>query len=263
MTTQAKINANRSNAVRSTGPNTANGKSHSRLNALRSGVYATDRLLPGEDAEAYEAQATKWFNFFEPVGPVDELLTDVVIGDLWRLGRVNGAEDNALRNVENLLYLNDHENTWLSEINGDEIAQRLRAMTLQDEADKSGDAVSTETLNDPPRVKKRAPLGCILLGAYAPHRETAFADLDRQRRRIVKDILRNSELLVAAKQRRNKVAPAATIHELRPSRKNSRIPLALAATAEVLGGSADITKEDAFPDAGPPAHSPQNDENGE
>ena len=259
MATKAKINANRSNAARSTGPNTANGKRHSRLNALRSGVYATVRLLPGEDAEAYEAQATDLFNYFEPVGPVHELLTDEMIDDWWKLGRVKAAEDTALRNVANLLYLNDHEDTWLDEFNGDVIAQKLRAMTVQDEADDSGDATSTKNVDAPIRPKNRPPLRCIMLAAYAPHRETALVDSDRQRRKIVKDILRNSEILVAAKERRIKVAPAATIHEFSASRKHPRIPKALDETAGAVGGSAGNSQDDEIPDAGPPADAPQKD----
>jgi len=262
VTSLAKIEANRRNAVRSTGPNTANGKSHSRFNALRGGVYARARLLPGEDAEAHEALTTDLFNYFEPVGPMYELLTGEVIDDWWRLGRMKAAEDVALRNAENLLYLNDHENTCLSIYNGDAIAQRLRAMIAQEDADKAGDATSPENVDAPLQLRKRAPLGCTMLASYAPRAEGAFADLERRRRGIVKDILRNSGILIAAKESRQKVAPAATIHELRPSRRSSRIPRPLDETTGILATSVDNMKEDVFPDVGSPARSPQIDGDG-
>jgi hypothetical protein len=46
MTTQAKIDANRRNATKSTGPKTAAGKARVSLNALKHGLSAQTMVLP-------------------------------------------------------------------------------------------------------------------------------------------------------------------------------------------------------------------------
>jgi hypothetical protein len=53
MTTDAKTDANRRNASRSTGPKTQRGKAASKLNALRHGLTAETVVLPDENADAY------------------------------------------------------------------------------------------------------------------------------------------------------------------------------------------------------------------
>jgi hypothetical protein len=50
MTSAARINANRRNALKSTGPKTLAGKQAVRLNALWHGALAVNPLLPGENA---------------------------------------------------------------------------------------------------------------------------------------------------------------------------------------------------------------------
>jgi hypothetical protein len=47
-----KIEANRRNALKSTGPRTTEGKAAVRLNALRHGLRSEEVLLPGEDEES-------------------------------------------------------------------------------------------------------------------------------------------------------------------------------------------------------------------
>jgi hypothetical protein len=53
MTTAYKMESNRRNAQRSTGPKTATGKELARFNALKHGHTARSPVLPGEDPEAF------------------------------------------------------------------------------------------------------------------------------------------------------------------------------------------------------------------
>jgi hypothetical protein len=53
MVSQAKIDANRRNARRSTGPRTSEGKERARFNALKHGATAQIPVLPGEDPAAF------------------------------------------------------------------------------------------------------------------------------------------------------------------------------------------------------------------
>jgi hypothetical protein len=53
MTTFRQIEANRRNALKSTGPNTETGKEHSRRNAVRHGLTVETVIGLLEDAEDY------------------------------------------------------------------------------------------------------------------------------------------------------------------------------------------------------------------
>ncbi|MGA8626279.1 MAG: hypothetical protein WB686_16300, partial [Pseudolabrys sp.] len=55
MTTVKQIEANRLNALRSTGPRTEDGKQRSRCNAIRHGLTAETVIVGLEDIEDYEA----------------------------------------------------------------------------------------------------------------------------------------------------------------------------------------------------------------
>jgi hypothetical protein len=55
MTSDRKAEANRRNALKSTGPKTPEGKAAVRLNALKHGLLSQEILLPGEDEEALNA----------------------------------------------------------------------------------------------------------------------------------------------------------------------------------------------------------------
>jgi hypothetical protein len=56
MTKPDRAEINRRNAARSTGPRTPEGKSRSRLNALKHGLTARTLVLPGEDPEAFRGR---------------------------------------------------------------------------------------------------------------------------------------------------------------------------------------------------------------
>ena len=56
----AKIEANRRNCLKSTGPRTSAGKDRSRLNAVKHGARAETLVLPGEDPQALEERREAW-----------------------------------------------------------------------------------------------------------------------------------------------------------------------------------------------------------
>ena len=99
MTSLAKIAANRSNARKSTGPKTANGKSRSRFNAVKSGIYAVHRPLLGEDQKAYRRLSRRLRKRYQPRDPVEELLVDQILGHIWRIGRLERAEKAYLQAI--------------------------------------------------------------------------------------------------------------------------------------------------------------------
>jgi hypothetical protein len=63
-TSVGQIEANRRNALRSTGPRTPAGKQASRLNALRHGLRASEVIIPGqEDPEEFEATLSELIDY--------------------------------------------------------------------------------------------------------------------------------------------------------------------------------------------------------
>jgi hypothetical protein len=91
MTSDLKVESNRRNAKKSTGPKTARGKGHSRYNAVTTGGYAMG-LIHGENFRAYEKLKADIHERFSPVGMFEEILVEQIARTTWRLPRVKAAE---------------------------------------------------------------------------------------------------------------------------------------------------------------------------
>ena len=130
MATQKQIDANRANALNSTGPNTPAGKAAVRLNALQHGLTARDAVLPFEDKDQFDEFAKSYEEHFKPLGPVEILLVQHIVMAAWRLCRVRGMETAAfeLRLAEHASGL-DHECRGLSGLH------RLASVFLRDVRD--------------------------------------------------------------------------------------------------------------------------------
>jgi hypothetical protein len=76
MTTQAKIDANRRNAAKSTGPKTAAGKARVSLNALKHGLSAKTIVLPQEDEQAYHQRLEAWTAELQPYSAIGRYLVE-------------------------------------------------------------------------------------------------------------------------------------------------------------------------------------------
>lgn len=111
-----KINANRQNALKSTGPRTPNGKAHSRANSLKHGLFAMD-IFVGEAAKRenrryYQEILDGLWQHFQPVGLVEQLEVRRIAACWWRLGRAwrfensNIASGDAAVESRNLVLVN-------------------------------------------------------------------------------------------------------------------------------------------------------------
>jgi hypothetical protein len=92
MTSEKKAEANRRNALKSTGPKTPEGKAAVSLNALKHGLLSQEILLRGEDQEALRELDECLRNELQPVGELENLLVDRIIAAYWRLRRVGRIE---------------------------------------------------------------------------------------------------------------------------------------------------------------------------
>jgi hypothetical protein len=85
----AKVDANRRNAARSTGPRTLAGKRICAANATQHAILAVAPVVRGvESAADWEAHRGATISSLSPVGYVETLLADRVAAHFWRLGRV-------------------------------------------------------------------------------------------------------------------------------------------------------------------------------
>ena len=93
--------ANRQNALKSTGPNTAKGKTLAARNSLRHGLLAKEVVITqgegAEDQERFDALVADLVAQFNPAGPLEEILIEKIAGSYWRMRRASRYEVGVLR----------------------------------------------------------------------------------------------------------------------------------------------------------------------
>jgi len=92
MSTAAQAIANLSNARRSTGPVTDQGKAASSRNSLKHGLTAKSVLLPTEDPAEYQTFTQGMTTDLAPGITIESSLAQELINLQWRLQRVPGLE---------------------------------------------------------------------------------------------------------------------------------------------------------------------------
>jgi hypothetical protein len=92
MTSLRQIEANRRNALKSTGPTTPEGKQRSRCNAVRHGLTAETVIAVLENSEDYEAFEAAVISDYNAETAVERELVLRLASVLWRLRRATGME---------------------------------------------------------------------------------------------------------------------------------------------------------------------------
>ena len=92
MSSLKQIEANRRNALKSTGPTTQEGKERSRCNALRHGLTAETIIAALEDAQDYQAFEATVTADYDAETAVERELVLHLASALWRLRRATGIE---------------------------------------------------------------------------------------------------------------------------------------------------------------------------
>jgi len=87
---------NRSNAQYSTGPSSEEGKQRSSQNALQHGLTAKAAVIPGEDPAAYAQHLRCYIAEYEPKGPIEYELVEVLAKVSWRRKRLASIEADVL-----------------------------------------------------------------------------------------------------------------------------------------------------------------------
>src|SRR6187401_2603756 len=89
---ERRLEANRRNAARSTGPRTPEGKAIVALNALKHGLLSREALIGGESEAELVAFAKRMRAQLAPLRELELLLADRIISTAWRLRRAIALE---------------------------------------------------------------------------------------------------------------------------------------------------------------------------
>lgn len=94
----AQLHANRTNALKSSGPRTSEGRAVSALNARKHGLRAEKAALFASESPTEWAQLlTALRNDLQPEGEVEELLVERVAAATWKLRRAGVIEVGAMK----------------------------------------------------------------------------------------------------------------------------------------------------------------------
>lgn len=101
---EARREANRRNARKSTGPKTEAGKYRSSMNGLKHGIRAERPvIMNAESVDEWVEHRRAILDDLKPVGPIETALAERIVGYFWRIHRVARHEaavaSNSIRNV--------------------------------------------------------------------------------------------------------------------------------------------------------------------
>jgi len=96
MVSERRIEANRKNAQRSTGPRTHAGRARSSMNALRHGITGQVSITTVEDRAAHDKFVQELIDRFQPDDPLELQFASLIAEDFWRLQRIRAVENDIL-----------------------------------------------------------------------------------------------------------------------------------------------------------------------
>jgi hypothetical protein len=99
MTSYKQIEANRRNALKSTGPKSEAGKQTSRCNSVRHGLTAETVIVALEDAEDYKAFEATVIADYDAQSAIERELVLRLASVLWRLRRATAMEAGLLPSI--------------------------------------------------------------------------------------------------------------------------------------------------------------------
>ena len=99
MATAAQIIANQTNAARSTGPKTPEGKSAAARNSTKHGLSGAFTILPHEDQEEFDILLICLRDEFRPANQHESFLVEQMAQSRWRLSRAQRLETAAFEQM--------------------------------------------------------------------------------------------------------------------------------------------------------------------
>ena len=215
---QKRIESNRRNAQKSTGPKTAHGKSRSRFNALKFGAFAKQSLIIGECSEEHADLVWHVTRELAPKTIIESALVDQIVSDLWRLTRVEQAARAYFEQVQesacarllrtlppkDLRKIKDQYSKEIpppSQGTTDSSPEILQNSSLLEDkpikpVDSAAGSSSAGRYHADARMDCLEDPATVLLEAIVdPHQELPFASLERIRSQLLRGILQKNACL--------------------------------------------------------------------
>jgi len=145
---ERKLQANRENAKKSTGPKTPRGKDYSRRNALKHGLFVshiTDFEALHEDPRAFQALMNGLWDQYQPIGRAEELEVERIALCCWRLKR-SWRYENAVNLAARRDFVRrelDYQEPYCKQRDNEEHAVLLELENAKKEIEETGE-VSVE-----------------------------------------------------------------------------------------------------------------------
>ena len=96
MSTEAQILANRSNAQKSTGPRTDQGKIAISQNAIKHGLLARQDVIASESQADFDLYRDQILEELDPISPMETMLAERVVNLSWRLKRTARIQNQTI-----------------------------------------------------------------------------------------------------------------------------------------------------------------------
>jgi hypothetical protein len=96
MTTESQILANRINALKSTGPRTAEGKAVASQNSVKHGLLAERDVITSESQTDFDLYRQQLLDELNPLSPMESILAERIVTLSWRLKRVCRFQNQAI-----------------------------------------------------------------------------------------------------------------------------------------------------------------------
>ncbi len=96
MSSEAKVLANRLNALKSTGPRTTKGKAAVSQNAVRHGLRAEHDVISSESEADFDQYRRQLLDELNPVSPIESMLAERIVTLSWRLKRAGRFQNQAI-----------------------------------------------------------------------------------------------------------------------------------------------------------------------
>jgi len=185
------INASRNNAKEHIGKRT----SRDRLHAIECGALSTLRLIEGEDQKVYRRLAARLFAELMPRTVVEAMLVDQMVGDLWRLRRVERAERAYFEQIRATAVVRVLRNLSANEL-------RLVPEFVKRETLPVGDGVEAISTSVSRKLEAAVDPDKVMLdGVVSPDSAFPYSSLEQIRRSLMRDILRKQAFLMERRVR--------------------------------------------------------------
>ena len=96
MSTNAKINANRRNAKKSTGPRTRAGKAAASKNSVKHGLLAHQNVISSENQADFCKERDRILSDLVPESPMESMLAERIVILSWRLKRIDHIQNQTI-----------------------------------------------------------------------------------------------------------------------------------------------------------------------